>query len=215
MWGWQRETDDATWTPNWTTLPEAANACHELLKCGCKKSCKNRCECVKRTSSVRCCAPVEDTLMDRFEPSHSKPAWVVQRCSCNISSYYGLNRNVFSGKSAAPVVNLRYFTLKLLFFNTFARKYYCITFEMCLIAFLDLINIYAGTKISKIGVFIAKLQAHPVSRAAIFNFEFLARKPRATIWFPPFFNSTYPKNSRRKFLCFYPEVHAKFTYPPH
>ena len=44
MWAWQRETDDATWTPNWTTLREAANACHELLKCECKKSCTNRCK---------------------------------------------------------------------------------------------------------------------------------------------------------------------------
>ena len=47
MWAWQRETDDATWTPKWTTLPEAANACHELLKCGCKHSCTNRCKCVE------------------------------------------------------------------------------------------------------------------------------------------------------------------------
>ena len=47
MWAWQRETVDATWTPNWTTLPEAANACHDLLKCGWKKSCTNRCKCVK------------------------------------------------------------------------------------------------------------------------------------------------------------------------
>ena len=95
----------------WTTLPEAANACHELLKCGCKKSCTNRC---KRTSSGRCCAPVEGSLMDRFEPSHSMTAWIVQHCRCNSSYYYGLNRNVFSGKRAAPVVNLHYFTLKLL-----------------------------------------------------------------------------------------------------
>ena len=47
MWGWKRETGDPTWTPHWTTLPEAGDACHELLKCGCKKSCTNRCKCVK------------------------------------------------------------------------------------------------------------------------------------------------------------------------
>ena len=46
IWGWQRETDESPWTQYWTTLPEAANACHELLKCGCKKSCTNRCKCV-------------------------------------------------------------------------------------------------------------------------------------------------------------------------
>ena len=66
---------------------------------------------LKRTSNGRCCAPVEGSLMDRFEPSHSMTAWIVQHCRCNSSSYYGLNRNVFSGKRAAPVVNLHYFTL--------------------------------------------------------------------------------------------------------
>ena len=38
-WGWKRVADDATWTPCWTTLPEAAKSCQELLKCGCKKAC--------------------------------------------------------------------------------------------------------------------------------------------------------------------------------
>ena len=69
------------------------------------------------------------------------------------------------------------------------------------------------TKITKIGAFTAKLQAHPVFRVAILNF--FAGKPRATIWFPPFLDSAYSKTPRRKLLCFYPEVHAKFTYPPH
>ena len=46
-WGWKRMTDDASWTPCWTTLPEAAKSCQELLKCGCKKACTKRCKCVK------------------------------------------------------------------------------------------------------------------------------------------------------------------------
>ena len=87
------------------------------------------------------------------------------------------------------------------------------TFEICLVVFLELIDIYTDTKITKIGAFIAKLQAHSVFRAAILNF--FSGKPRATIWFPPFLDSAYSKTPRRKFLCFYPEVHAKFTYPPH
>ena len=87
------------------------------------------------------------------------------------------------------------------------------TFEICLVVFLDLIDIYTDTKITKIGTFIAKLQAHSVFRAAILNF--FSGKPRSTIWFPPFLDSAYSKTPRRKFLCFYPEVHAKFTYPPH
>ena len=87
------------------------------------------------------------------------------------------------------------------------------SFEICLVVFLDLIDIYTDTKITKIGAFIAKLQALSVFRAAILNF--FSGKPRATIWFPPFLDSAYSKTPRRKFLCFYPEVHAKFTYPPH
>ena len=80
-------------------------------------------------------------------------------------------------------------------------------FEIHFFVFLDLINIYTDTKTIKIDAFIANLQAHPVLRAAILNFEFLAGKPRATIWFPLFFNSAYSKNPRCKFSCFYPEVH--------
>ena len=56
------------------------------------------------------------------------------------------------------------------YFNVFVKKYYCFTFEICLVVFLDLIDIYTDTKITKIGAFIAKLQAHPVFRAAILNF---------------------------------------------
>ena len=80
-------------------------------------------------------------------------------------------------------------------------------FEIHFIVFLDLINIYTDTKTIKIEAYIANLQVHPVFRAAILNFEFLAGKPRATIWFPLFFNSAYSKNLRCKFSCFYPEVH--------
>ena len=80
-------------------------------------------------------------------------------------------------------------------------------FEIHFIVFLDLINIYTDTKTIKIEAFIANLQAHPVFRAAILNFEFLAGKPKATIWFPLFLNSAYSKTPRCKFSCFYPEVH--------
>ena len=80
-------------------------------------------------------------------------------------------------------------------------------FEIHFLVFLDLINIYTDTKTIKIEAFIANLQSRPVVRAAILNFEFLAGKPRATIWFPLFLNSAYSKNPRCKFSCFYPEVH--------
>ena len=80
-------------------------------------------------------------------------------------------------------------------------------FEIHFIVFLDLINIYTDSETTKIGTFTAKLQAHPVFRVAILNFEFLAGKSRAAIWFPSFLNSAYSKIPRCKFSCFYPEVH--------
>ena len=40
-WCWKRVTDDSSWIPRGTTLPEAAKSCRELLKCGCKKATKN------------------------------------------------------------------------------------------------------------------------------------------------------------------------------
>ena len=96
------------------------------------------------------------------------------------------------------------------------RKNHCITFEICLIVFLGLINIYTDTKITKIGAFIAKSQAHSVFRAAILNFQFFGGKTQSFDLVPAFFfNSAYPKTPRCKFLCFFPEVHANFTYPPH
>ena len=36
-----------TSSPCWSTHPEAARDCQELLKCGCKKACSKRCGCVK------------------------------------------------------------------------------------------------------------------------------------------------------------------------
>ena len=46
-WGWTKQ-DDA-WSPVWITIPEAARACNELIKCGCKskRGCTSRCKCNK------------------------------------------------------------------------------------------------------------------------------------------------------------------------
>ena len=44
-WGWVKE--DLGWQPLWTTLPEASQSCYELIHCGCKKGCTNRCKCKK------------------------------------------------------------------------------------------------------------------------------------------------------------------------
>ena len=45
-WGWMK-MEDGLYEPVWTTLPEAAQACYELVSCKCKKGCVKRCKCKK------------------------------------------------------------------------------------------------------------------------------------------------------------------------
>ena len=45
-WGW-RGSPDGQWTPVWSELPEAADICKELVRCGCKKTCRNPCSCCR------------------------------------------------------------------------------------------------------------------------------------------------------------------------
>ena len=45
-WGWKRK-ETGGWEVHWTTLPEATQACRELLRCGCKKGCSGKCKCFK------------------------------------------------------------------------------------------------------------------------------------------------------------------------
>ena len=44
-WGWILNEDG--FSPRWMTIPEATEACRELIKCGCKKRCQGRCKCKK------------------------------------------------------------------------------------------------------------------------------------------------------------------------
>ena len=44
-WGW--ECKGQLWSPYWTTLAQAKSTCYELIKCGCKTTCRVRCKCVK------------------------------------------------------------------------------------------------------------------------------------------------------------------------
>ena len=45
-WGW--ELVDSLWKPVWMTLPQAAQCCPELVRCGCKSGCTTRhCKCVR------------------------------------------------------------------------------------------------------------------------------------------------------------------------
>ena len=45
-WGWEK-TSECQFKPIWTTLPEAAKICNELIRCGCTKRCTGRCRCKK------------------------------------------------------------------------------------------------------------------------------------------------------------------------
>ncbi|CAB3991474.1 tRNA-dihydrouridine(47) synthase [NAD(P)(+)]-like isoform X2, partial [Paramuricea clavata] len=49
-WGWVKE--DGKVSPNWITVPDASNACQELIKCGCKQKCSTRCKC--KTFRLEC-----------------------------------------------------------------------------------------------------------------------------------------------------------------
>ena len=46
-WGWRKQENN--WKPIWMTLPEAARACSELIKCVCKstRGCSSHCRCTK------------------------------------------------------------------------------------------------------------------------------------------------------------------------
>ena len=89
--------------------------------------------------------------MDRFEPSHSMTAWIVQHCRYNSSSYYGLNRNVFSGKRATPEVNLHYFTLKLLFLMFLSENIIVLHLKYVLLYSLTLLTYIQTPKSLKLG----------------------------------------------------------------
>lgn len=51
-WGWTK--DAGQWQPLWTTIPEAASSCAELIRCRCKKGCTGRCKCNK--AALKCTA---------------------------------------------------------------------------------------------------------------------------------------------------------------
>ena len=64
-WGWEKGEGDSGWTPLWTSLPEAAKACHGLIKYGCKKSCSNKCTCVKaKLKCTKLCLCSGQCVMD-------------------------------------------------------------------------------------------------------------------------------------------------------
>lgn len=52
-WGWEKKNGGG-WQICWTTLPEAAEVCRELIRCGCKKACTGQCKCLK--AGLQCTA---------------------------------------------------------------------------------------------------------------------------------------------------------------
>ena len=49
-WGWIMDADGC-YTPHWSTIPDVSQQCSELLRCSCKKACKN-CKC--KRNGLRC-----------------------------------------------------------------------------------------------------------------------------------------------------------------
>ena len=52
-WGWKHDVKKSL-VPHWTLLSEASKSCSELLKCGCKQLCNNRCKC--KAAGLQCTA---------------------------------------------------------------------------------------------------------------------------------------------------------------
>ena len=51
--GWTKN-DNGKWDVFWTYLPEATEACRELIRCACKKGCCGQCRCLK--AALKCTA---------------------------------------------------------------------------------------------------------------------------------------------------------------
>ena len=47
--GWRQFNN--SWSPFWIALPQAKESCHELIRCGCRSSCRGPCKCLKANSA--------------------------------------------------------------------------------------------------------------------------------------------------------------------
>lgn len=66
-WGWKRKDQGCGWEAFWTALPEATQACRELIRCGCKKECRGRCmNAKKQHSNALLFVTVEDTVITNY-----------------------------------------------------------------------------------------------------------------------------------------------------
>ena len=63
VWGWTKK-HTGKWDDFWTDLPDATEACRELLRCVCKKGCCGQCKCLKaafKCTTLSFCAGNCDT----------------------------------------------------------------------------------------------------------------------------------------------------------
>ena len=49
---WGYNLTPCGWTPHWTNLADASEACQEIIRCGCTKGCKTQCKC--RSANLEC-----------------------------------------------------------------------------------------------------------------------------------------------------------------
>ena len=61
-WGWEK--CDGEWADVWTTLPEVAKVCYELLSCKCKKTARGTASVTGQTCSALHCALAMDSVME-------------------------------------------------------------------------------------------------------------------------------------------------------
>ena len=67
LWGWNKATNNNTSRPCWSTLPEAARDCQELLKYGCKKACSKRLQVCKSKPTMHKPMLLFGTTYQRFD----------------------------------------------------------------------------------------------------------------------------------------------------
>ena len=64
--GWTKD-DNGLYAPKWTTLSLAAEACYELLCCGCKKVAERTADAKELIWNVQAYATVKDVIGNAFE----------------------------------------------------------------------------------------------------------------------------------------------------
>ena len=64
-WEWEKR-QDYHWIHLWTSLPEAAKVCKELIKCGCTIACRPPCKCVSVSLQCTELCNAREPVIDRW-----------------------------------------------------------------------------------------------------------------------------------------------------